>query len=255
MFPIPLFEKGDSWTSLLRQVPDIAKYIRRTMHQHPDDFKGGYDLLCHSQGAVICRAVVQYMDDHEVHTLISMAGPQMGAWGDHFSSQANVNHMVDISLKADLTPMFYSPMLQRSNSVANLWNDPLRQKDYVEHNEFMAVYNGLTPDAKGNARRKKNFVRLSKAVFFVGDFGNQHHWDGSIEPWQTGIFGYYKNGSTTEFVTMSQTEVYLKDTFGLRTLDEQGKLVLSSPLQVKHDFWINNENVFMQHVLPQLQGK
>merc|ERR1712166_882720 len=127
-------------------------------------FKNGYDLVCHSQGAVVCRTLVENMDDHGVHTLISMAGPQMGAWGEKIKTNAGVNHML---LQADLSHLIYTPMLQRSNSVANLWNDPTKHSEFVAGNQFRPVFNGLTSDVRGNARRKANFIRLRRAVFLV----------------------------------------------------------------------------------------
>lgn len=39
-------------------------------------FHQGYNLLCHSQGALVCRVAVQVMDHHRVVNFISLAGPQ-----------------------------------------------------------------------------------------------------------------------------------------------------------------------------------
>jgi len=250
-YSIPLFENDASWTSLLKQVPEVQDYIRNIVSKDKESFKNGYDLVCHSQGAVICRALLMDMDDHEVHTFISMAGPQMGAWGDELKLSSGVNKML---LEADLGTLVYAPMLQRSNSVANLWNDPMRQKEFVESNEFLPKYLGLTDDKKENARRKANFIRLRKAVFLVGDFGAKH-FDGSIEPWQSAIWGYYKDGSKTEIISMHETKEYKDDLFGLKTLNEQGRLILQSPPNVAHSAWVLDYNTVAMYVLPQLGGQ
>jgi len=251
MYSIRLFENKDSWTSLLKQVPEVEDYIRNIVSSDKESFKNGYDLVCHSQGGVICRALVMDMDDHEVHTFISMAGPQMGAWGDELKLSSGVNKML---LQADLGDLVYAPMLQRSNSVANLWNDPTRQKEFVEQNEFLPKYLCLTDDEKENARRKANFIRLRKAAFLVGDFGAKH-FDGSIEPWQSAIWGYYKDGSRTEIISMKETKEYKDDLFGLKTLNEQGRLILQSPPNVAHSAWVLDYNTVAMYVLPQLGGQ
>merc|ERR1712144_126410 len=102
-----------------------------------------------------------------------------------------------MSITGDLGNMPYTKLLQKTSSVANMWNDPLHHDLFVEKNKFLAVYNGLTnrtdPNvtSKENARRKSNFVRLRKACFLVGDFG-ANPYEGGIEPWPSAILGYYK---------------------------------------------------------------
>jgi hypothetical protein len=246
---ITVFQGKESWASLLRQVPVVADFIRKTVQKDPQLFENGYNLVCHSQGALICRCLVEYMDDHAVHTLISMAGPQMGAWGDHWNF--NAGGLEGLVIKADLSGLIYSQLLQATNSVANLWNDPLHQNQFLHGSKFLAIFNGLTDDVQGNARRKQNFIRLQKACFFVGNYGPTPY-EGGIEPWQSGVFGYYKPGSITEYNTMYNTTEYINDTFGLKTLEETGRLVLGTPDHVAHWQWVGDSNVARQWILPHL---
>ena len=46
------------------------------IRQKNSRFHQGYNLLCHSQGALVCRVAVQVMDHHRVVNFISLAGPQ-----------------------------------------------------------------------------------------------------------------------------------------------------------------------------------
>lgn len=48
------------------------------MDNHTDT---GVTLLCYSQGGVICRAVVQMLDKHNIHTLITLSSPVAGQYG------------------------------------------------------------------------------------------------------------------------------------------------------------------------------
>jgi len=252
-FCIPVYENEKSFTSLLAQLPDVAQYIRYVVRNNPKDFEGGYDLIGHSQGGMISRTLVEYMDDHAVHTLISMAGPQSGVYGDKVSENSGLDkaNFQTMLLKVDLSKMMFFNSLQESNSVANMWNDPLDHSDYVKRNMFLPVYAGLTDDPRNNERRKANFCRLSKAVFLVGDYGATPY-EGGIEPWQSGIFGFYADGSDKEIVPMRKTQIYLDDTFGLKTLDESGRLILKSPPGISHGAWVTDYNVVKEYVLPHL---
>merc|ERR1712216_130149 len=119
-------------------------------------------------------------------------------------------------------------------------------------NSFLPVYNGLTADAVGNQKRKANFLRLAQAVFMMGDFGTSDPFDGNFGPWHSGVFGYHKEGSPTEFVSMEATKEYQQDTFGLKTLNEEGRLIRKSPSRISHAAWVHDYNVFRAYVLPHL---
>eukprot|EP00913_Durusdinium_trenchii_P020746 g19486.t1 len=63
-------------TSFQEQVRGLYAYLLRLQEDFPKQFQGGYNLLCHSQGALVCRAVLQVMENHPVLHFISLAGPQ-----------------------------------------------------------------------------------------------------------------------------------------------------------------------------------
>lgn len=48
------------------------------MNNHTDT---GVTLLCYSQGGVICRAAVQMLSEHNIHTLITLSSPITGQYG------------------------------------------------------------------------------------------------------------------------------------------------------------------------------
>eukprot|EP00928_Gymnodinium_smaydae_P061776 TRINITY_DN45788_c0_g1_i1.p1 TRINITY_DN45788_c0_g1~~TRINITY_DN45788_c0_g1_i1.p1 ORF type:complete len:377 (-),score=55.50 TRINITY_DN45788_c0_g1_i1:236-1366(-) len=248
---IPLYEGKASFEPLSTQVDDVAQYIRKIVAADPDTFNDGYYLVGHSQGALILRAVVESMDDHMALSLVSLAGPQMGVYGKASDWIGDVFSMGG----EDVSDVFYNPTFQTTLSVADMWNDPLAQGSFIQDNAFLPKLNGLLHDG-GNARRKANFVRLKNAVFLGGvfedDMSDTPNCAGGVEPARSEIFDFYKPGSLTEFVPMKQQRIYVDDTFGLRTLDEQGKLVVKAFPNVIHSAWIHNESVVKQYVLKYL---
>ncbi|CAJ1062841.1 lysosomal thioesterase PPT2-like isoform X3 [Xyrichtys novacula] len=63
---------------LWRQVRGFEEKIKPIMEKSPD----GVHLLCFSQGALICRAILYKTAHHNVDTFISLASPQAGQYGD-----------------------------------------------------------------------------------------------------------------------------------------------------------------------------
>lgn len=51
---------------------------------------------------------------------------------------------------------------------------------------------------------------------------------------------------------MEEQEVYKKDSFGLRTLHQSGRLHLEAIPKVEHGDWLTQAKVFKRHVLPHL---
>ena len=82
---LPIFEgKVDSLTPLKHQVLGMASALRKLIAANESLYGRGYHFICKSQGGLICRCVIEEMDDHKVHTFVSLAGPQMGVWGSAF---------------------------------------------------------------------------------------------------------------------------------------------------------------------------
>lgn len=61
----------------LQQVAGIIRFISNLTDAQPQLFGQGYHLLCHSQGALLCRCIAQEWDNHNVSSLVSIAGPHV----------------------------------------------------------------------------------------------------------------------------------------------------------------------------------
>lgn len=265
---VNLFTGTNSFSPLEEQVGGLYGYLSRLVEDFPEQFHHGYNLLCHSQGALVCRVAVQVMDHHRVVNFISLAGPQMGVYGTTWleSAQPFLEKNLPIpplpqfiptsimSMGADILASnfhtFAYGSLQNSSSLANLWHDPLHEEDYLKGNAFLPRANGEV--GRGSVG-KGNFVKLRKAVFLVGSFQDRDY-DSKLglEPWQSGIFGFYKPGTDDELLPMKKQKLFREDAFGLCTLHDSGRLHVEAVPNVEHGEWLSSRKVFQRYVLPHL---
>ena len=242
---LPLFNDLKSIVSLGVQVPEIAAKIISLTSSDPA-YADGYHLVCHSQGALICRCLTSYMDTHNVDTLVSMAGPQLGVYDDAFFSFFERPILQELTLE-DIYKVAYTDVAQKTVSVANMWSDPYHRSEHLSSNDFLPLFNNeVTP----NESYKNNFLSLRKAVFTVGSQAGGETYDGGIGPWQSAVFSYYNE--TGAFVDMKEQEVYKSDTFGLKTMDERGDLTTLVVEGVEHQEWVNNKGVYTKYIFPWL---
>jgi len=243
---LPLYEgKVASLARLKDQVQGVIRRIRALVAANETLYRDGWHMVCKSQGGLTCRCVLEEMDDHRVSTFVSLAGPQMGVFGNDFFKFFPPFMQ---NLTADeLYRVAYTPLIQDTVSVANIWRDPQHASQFVAGNQFLPVYNGLRTPAATLARYKHNFVRLKKAVFCVG---SGPEYDGGIEPWQSAAWSY--PDASGRFLPMEEQVEYTKDLFGLKTLDTTGRLNITVVPGATHSDWTSSTNLIKAWVLPHL---
>uniref|UniRef100_UPI00358EA668 lysosomal thioesterase PPT2-A-like n=1 Tax=Myxine glutinosa TaxID=7769 RepID=UPI00358EA668 len=132
---IDAFNNNDSLQPMWKQVKGFREKMLPIMRSAKD----GVNLICCSQGGLICRAILSTTEVHNVKTFISLAAPQMGQFGGESTW-----------LKA-IFPGAYKyafhfcfTTLGSLLSVCNYWNDPKHQARYRQNNDFLAVLNNET---------------------------------------------------------------------------------------------------------------
>ncbi|OWY97542.1 hypothetical protein PHMEG_00031908, partial [Phytophthora megakarya] len=249
-------------TSLPDQVQMAIKQVREIVAKDTATYANGYHFLAHSQGGSVARGVVEEMDDHNVHSLVSLAGNSNGGF---YGPQAEDAMPLQVILKSlgpyaidstdfnftkydsdpstwkgkfqrDFTELAMSnEELQAKSSIMNSFLPPLEVvalENWLKINPFLPKVNNLqncgkdTKCTADQARRKANFVKLKASHFFVSPQ------DDILSPWQTAVFGKYSAVATldeieTKFadltmVSMKDTVEYTKDLYGLKTLDTAG---------------------------------
>lgn len=236
------FSGVGSFVTLGVQARWFQRELERLSVEH-----GRLDLVCHSQGAVICQAVLMESDRVQVARFVSLAGPQMGVYGElwfRFLPPA----FAKLSLEA-MSRLAYESWAQDTLSVANLWNDPHLPEVFAARNTFLPRYLGVNT----TAQMRRNYLRLERAVYLVGSFANRTN-DEGIDPWQSGVFGYYQTGGKG-MVDVYDSPLYALDVFGLQTLHRRKALVIQAHPNVRHDDWLFDAQVIRALVLPQVNRK
>ena len=179
-----------------------------------------------------------------VLSLVSMAGPQLGQWGMCAQGKDGLNSSIVRSATREAGwAIFYNAIAQDTISVANYWNDPNHAELFIKESHFLPLVNNLVahPDA---AVYKANFLRLKRAVF-LGSSG-----DDCINPQLSTVFQFVDGAGKA--VSMNQSVVYTADTFGLRSIEARGDLVVASPPGYRHNAWYDTRKLFDSFIAPNL---
>jgi len=253
------------FTNMIQQRDDMTTYLR----SHIEDFKlsNGYHWIAHSQGSVLARAVIQNLDlpvdetDQQHYndssdsqsvlrppdTFVSMAGPQMGQWGNCSMSRTDIPEKILKTMTRSLGwVVFYNELAQHELSIASYWHDPNHRSRMIEEATLLPILNGYVASSNNDdamTKAKLNFLRIRKAVFV----GSAH--DDCINPPLSSVFQFLDGDENP--VAFNDTMEYQNDTFGLKTMMEQGRLFVQDYPGIHHLDW-RTPAVFEKYVLPHL---
>ena len=74
---IDLLHGRHSLAPMWDQVEAFGNVVRQISRENP----GGVNLVCYSQGGLICRGIIESMGDIDVSTFVSLSSPQGGQYG------------------------------------------------------------------------------------------------------------------------------------------------------------------------------
>eukprot|EP00300_Choanocystis_sp_HF-7_P037487 c53651_g1_i1.p1 GENE.c53651_g1_i1~~c53651_g1_i1.p1 ORF type:complete len:293 (+),score=56.79 c53651_g1_i1:34-912(+) len=242
--PLRILEGNESYAPLELQIDIVFRTIQTFVNQNPRLYADGYTLICHSQGGLICRTLCQSIPNHGVHTLISLAGPQLGVFDTHFFDF--LPPIAQLFTEFEIYKIAYNALVQAADSHSNMWNDPLHQEDFLKHNLFLPKYNAVA-----SAEHRANFLQLSLAAFLVGEFEKQE-FEGGIGPWQSAVFDFYSPDHFPTIVPLTDTPLWQEDIIGLKALNETGRLVLRQVPNITHEQWITDSDIIQRWILPLL---
>ena len=192
---------------------------------------GGFNAAGFSQGNSLIRGYIHKYNDPPVSTFLSVHGTVMGVAGFPQCNPAPTAS-AEKKEKGILAPFCdmvdellgvaaYFKATQDILFQAGYFRDPLRVNSAeYKANSQIAQWNGEGPNF--NQTFKENFVKVKRFAMIkaLGDtmvYPNAGEWWGAFAP-----------GTFHKTLAMNETELYQKDLFGLKTVDQAGKILFNT---------------------------
>jgi len=200
------------------QVDQFARVVRAD-----PQLANGFHAIGFSQGNTVIRGYIHRYNSPPVKRFVSMHGVMMGVAGLP-QCPTNVTGLGAVCRTVDWIVGHagaYTSFVQNRLAQANYYRDPTDLATYRAHGHFLPYINNEVK-GKENATYVSNFKMLEKLVLVMAEG------DTMVHPKESEHFGYFKDGSRTELVSMKEAPWYTEDWFGLRSLDEAGKVIMHS---------------------------
>lgn len=214
------------------QVDQFARVVRADAK-----LSGGFNAVGFSQGNTVIRGYIHKYNNPPVKTFLSMHGVMMGVNGLP-QCPMSVPGVGPLCRAVDAIVSHagvYSSFVQNRLAQANYYRDAENLVEYRTHGHFLPYINNEVQGHQ-NSTYKQNFQSLEKLVLVMAED------DTMVHPKESEHFGYFKDGSRTELVTMRDAPWYKEDWFGLKSLDEAKKIEFHSTpgnhLRFKKDFLV-----------------
>ena len=154
----------------------------------------------------------------------------------------NTTEFLDPGLAEEVYHFCYTEFGQKV-SICNYWHDPKQVERYLNASVYLPFINNEIKHVNSE-RYKSNFLNLSRVVLIGGPD------DRVIQPWQSAQYSFWD--SKLEVIPMKELNYYKEDLFGLRTLDEQGKLTFCTQSGIHHTSWPRTKSVYDKCIKPHI---
>ncbi|KAF7428436.1 hypothetical protein PC9H_007660 [Pleurotus ostreatus] len=205
------------------------------------ELKDGFDAIGFSQGGQFLRAYVERYNDPPLHNLITFGSQHMGV--SEVSECRRYDFLCQIARRAVKNGV-YSKWAQGNLVQAQYFRDPSNLETFLEANHFLtSINNEVAPIDGRNETYARNLASLEHLVLVLftkdvtvipkesawfGSAAEPDESDDSLTVMQEKILGSTTSGEETTIIPMRRQPLYLEDWIGLRTLDEQGRVILET---------------------------
>jgi len=187
--------------------------------QNDSKLKDGFNLVCHSQGGLICRAYIERYNNPPVYNYLSWAGPQDGVYGT-----PDVNYLCPDDYCPWLNDLmdlveeggWISQEFQSVMSFAAYWKDPFNYDVYIQENIFLADINNERNIT--NSTYRDNILSLN-SILFLKSIN-----DTIVIPMESPWFYFYAENSDSQIVPFNESLTFENDLIGLKTMFKESKL-------------------------------
>merc|ERR1712226_455910 len=174
-------------------------------------------------GNTVIRGYIHRYNNPPVKSFVSMHGVMMGVSGLP-QCPMNIRILGAICRGVDAIvshAAVYTQYVQNRLAQANYYRDAGNLEEYRAKGHFMPYINNEVK-GKENATYTANFKALEKLVLVMAEG------DTMVQPRESEHFGYFRDGSRKELIAMKDAPWYTEDWFGLKSLDQAGKIEFHS---------------------------
>mgnify|MGYP005990548755 FL=1 len=185
-------------TSLYTPLPEQLTELCNTIYNNKE-LEKGFDFIGISQGGLLARGYVEQCNNYPVHNLITLVSPHGGAFIKH---NLNNNFM-------------YSDFSQKHISFAGYWRNPTLLDIYLKKSVYLPYINNEKEHSQRDKYRN-NIINLSNFVMLWSPN------DEVVYPAESGRFSFLDKDMN--IIPIKETELYKKDTLGLKYLNDKERL-------------------------------
>lgn len=224
---------SDMLNGFFMDVNDQIEFVCNII-KNDTQLQAGYNAIGFSQGGQFLRGLAQRCPNPPMKNLISVGGQHQGVYGlPHCPGSWFVCKEVEKLLNLGA----YTEYVQNHLVQAQYWHDPLNENKYQKHSKFLADIN---QEVVINPKYKQNLMQLSNITFIM------FNKDTMVLPKESEWFGFYKEGSDSDLITLEDSDIWIHDRLGLKEMASKGQLdflkVEADHLQMPADFW--QEEIF-----------
>ena len=203
-------ESGGGAVDLSRSFEDQAKKACEIISSD-SNYDHDFILVSISQGGILARYIIEKCEmKGKVKRFISIGGPLAGTHQLPHCLRGVACHI----LNSFADWFCYKGYVQKTFGPSGYFRVSNHLNNYLESKSVLLNVNNLGKDFDENAKRR--FMELDNLILI------QYKRDTMITPRQSAYF--QELDDKHNLVEMQDTEIYKKDLFGLKTLDEQGKI-------------------------------
>ncbi|CAL6009774.1 Palmitoyl-protein_thioesterase [Hexamita inflata] len=197
--------------SLDEQTDELSKCINNDPRT-----QNGFIGVGYSNGGFLMRHYLQKFNHIKAPMLryVGLSAPAAGFFCG-VESDCWILKTLPEKLNTYIHDNIYQVWAQRNLGPTAFWRDPYQLDQYKKHSSVLAHIDNTNTI---NETYKKNFMSVDRLVLF----GSPK--DGLIQPWQSAWFGVFAENSEHDVILMEDRYEYIHDTFGLRSMNEQGRI-------------------------------
>lgn len=179
--------------------------------QNDTQLAKGFNFYGESQGALLARAYVTAHNNPPVHNLVALNGPQAGV-GE--CPHIEIPYVQELCGELGTALDIYNwPFC----SFCSYWRGKYKE-GYLGKSLWLADINNQRTI---NETRRQNMRSLNK---YMATVASQ---DVVVQPKESAWHTFWHWGSKTDVMSLNETDGYVKDELGLKTLNERGDLILN----------------------------